>query len=94
MTEVKITQTCKGTQDGFTVEQFEKGQVVDIRESLARQFFAEGKAEKTFRQHVYEWYEATQEKGAMKDISLNWMREGLAKNKPEYLDDFDMIVGV
>lgn len=42
MTLVRMLETRKGSEDGFTVKQFMEGQVYDIRENLARSFFAAG----------------------------------------------------
>lgn len=46
MTLIKMKQTRMGTEDGFAVRQFVNDRVYDVRESLARQFFAAGVAEK------------------------------------------------
>jgi len=46
MTLIRMLQTRKGTEDGFTVRQFEKGKVYDVREGLARSFFVAGYAVK------------------------------------------------
>jgi len=52
MTKVKMLQTRKGTEDGFTVKQFARGEIYEIRESLARSFFAAGFAEKVRNRKV------------------------------------------
>lgn len=44
MTMIYMLQTRCGSQDGFKVEEFKKGEVYDVREGLARQFFAAGYA--------------------------------------------------
>lgn len=38
MQVVKMLQTRKGTEDGFCVQQFEKGQVYNMRDNLACTF--------------------------------------------------------
>ncbi len=42
MTLVKMIETRKGSEDGFTVKQYQRGEIYDIREGLARSFFAAG----------------------------------------------------
>ena len=39
MQVVKMLQTRKGTEDGFCVQQFEKGEVYNMQDNLARTFF-------------------------------------------------------
>lgn len=46
MTTIKMLQTRQGCEDGFTVRQFVEGEIYEVRESLARSFFAAGWAEK------------------------------------------------
>lgn len=85
MTQVQVLQNCKGTQDGFVVEQFTKGDVVDIREGLARQFFKEGKAEKTLDQVHKEWIEiVTQTNAVMRDDDIGFVERNL-KDKGDTL---------
>jgi hypothetical protein len=49
MTLIKMLETRKGTEDGFTIRQFYEGEVYDVRENLARTFFAAGHAIKVRR---------------------------------------------
>ncbi|MDB2415493.1 hypothetical protein N9W34_06950 [Rickettsiales bacterium] len=42
MTLIKMLETRKGTEDGFTVRQFRCGEIYEIRDGLARSFFAAG----------------------------------------------------
>ena len=44
MVKIKMLQTRKGTEDGFVVRQFYKGETYLVREGLARYFFAMGYA--------------------------------------------------
>ncbi len=37
-----MLQTRKGSEDGFTVRQFVEGEIYEVRENLARSFFAAG----------------------------------------------------
>jgi len=46
MVKVKMTQSRKGTEDGWVVKQFVKDKVYTVKESLARTFFANGWAVK------------------------------------------------
>ncbi len=46
MTLIKMLETRKGTEDGFTIKQFYEGEVYDVKENLARTFFAAGHAVK------------------------------------------------
>ncbi len=78
MTQVQILEDCKGTQDGHTIMQFTKGQTVEIRESLARQFFKEKKAEKTIEQIHEEWNAAlNQESDVWRNVDIKFIEEGL-----------------
>lgn len=43
---IKMLETRKGSEDGFTVKQFYIGKIYDIHETLARSFFAAGFAVK------------------------------------------------
>lgn len=40
MVMLRMLQTRKGTEDGFSVKQFVEGKAYDVRESMARDFFA------------------------------------------------------
>ena len=42
MTIIKMLESRKGTEDGFTIRQFEAGKIYDIRENLARTMNANG----------------------------------------------------
>ena len=46
MTAIRMLETRKGTEDGFTIKEFYEGQNYDVREGLARSFFLAGYAEK------------------------------------------------
>lgn len=46
MTVIRMLETRKGSEDGFTVRQFYAGEIYTIKENLARSFFAAGFAEK------------------------------------------------
>ena len=46
MTKILMLQTRKGTEDGFTVNQYTKGEIYDVREGMARQFYRDGWAER------------------------------------------------
>ena len=48
MTLVKMLETRKGTEDGFTIRQFQRDEIYEIRENLARSFFAAGFAVKFY----------------------------------------------
>lgn len=37
---IKMLETRKGTEDGFTVRQFEENKIYDVRDNLARRFIA------------------------------------------------------
>ena len=43
--KIKMLQTRKGTEDGYTVAQFYEGKEYDVREVLAYRFAAKGYAE-------------------------------------------------
>ena len=78
MTQVQILENCKGTQDGFKVEQFKKDDVVDIREGLARQLFKDGYAKKTIDQQYNEWMEILSQKNdALRNIDIGDMEREL-----------------
>ena len=46
MVLIKMLQTRKGSEDGFVVKQFYAGSIYQVRESLAKSFFAAGYAVK------------------------------------------------
>lgn len=88
MTEIIMLEDKKGSGDGFTVQQFEKGGVYEVRENLAREFFSENVAIKTGRQTTKEWHELLNEKGVMQKICIDFRRKNLA-GTPEVLYRFD-----
>ena len=42
--QIQMTQTTRGSQDGFTIERFHEGQTYDVRHGLASQFIARKQA--------------------------------------------------
>lgn len=79
MVEILMNQTRKGTQDGFKVEEFVKGQVYDVREGLARQFFAAGYATKTKNQILEDWKNDLIDEGYISSkLKIQWRKEGLS----------------
>lgn len=44
---IKMLETRKGTEDGFTVRQFYEGQTYDVCKILAHTFIAAGYAQRT-----------------------------------------------
>lgn len=79
--QVQMLESCKGTQDGQVVVQFNKGDVVDISVSLARQFFKEGKAEKTIDQRNKEWKELlSQDDDEIRNFEIGLVEESLKEN--------------
>lgn len=46
MVKIKMLQTRKGSPDGFVVNEYLKDKTYTVRESLAREFFANGWAVK------------------------------------------------
>ena len=45
--KVKMLQTKRGTEDGFTVQQYLEGSTYDLTDQLAKNFLATGVAERT-----------------------------------------------
>jgi len=84
MTQVHILEDCKGTQDGFKVEQFTKGDTVDIREGLARQLFKDGHAKKTIGQQHKEWMDVlSQDNDVMRNMDIGIIERELKDNGDE-----------
>lgn len=55
MTLMKMNQTRKGTEDGFVVKQYNEGEIYEVREILARDFFRAGWAVKPSAVDVALW---------------------------------------
>lgn len=57
MTELHILRDCKGSEDGFSVRQFYKGEVYEVSRSLARDLISSGWAKITDEQLKKNWQE-------------------------------------
>lgn len=80
MTRIVMLQTRRGTEDGFSTQQFEKEQTYDVRDNLACHFLAEGWAELADETYVnIAWLSGQITRTVFTDHIRDYINRGIVK---------------